>query len=65
MMMSEVVRLYQGMYGTVLYCGSTGRKPVRGLYLNTPPTPKQSRTVELQEAKEPELEVDMSLEEET
>ena len=53
------------MYGAVLYCGSTGRKPVRGLYLNTPPKPKQARTVELQEAEELELEVDSSLEEET
>ena len=53
-----------GMYGAVLYCGSTGRKPVRGLYLNTPPKPKQAKTVELQEAEEPKLEVNSSQEEE-
>ena len=52
------------MYGAVLYCGSPGRKPVQGLYLNTPPKPKQARTVELQEAEQQELEVDRSLEEE-
>ena len=52
------------MYGAVLYCGSTGRKPVKGLYLNTPPKPKQARTVELQEAEQLELEGDRSLEEE-
>jgi hypothetical protein len=53
------------MYGAVLYCGSTGREPVRGLYLNTPPKPKQAKAVELQEAEQHELEVDRSLEEET
>ena len=41
------------------------RKPVKGLYLNTPPKPKQAEEVELQEAEEQELEVDGSLEEET
>ena len=53
------------MYGAVLYCGSTGRKPVKGLYLNTPPKPKQAKAEELQEAEGQELEVDGSLEEET
>ena len=38
---------------------------MKGLYLNTPPKPKQARTVELQEAEQQELEVDRSLEEET
>ena len=37
---------------------------MKGLYLNTPPKPKQARTVELQEAEQQELEVDRSLEEE-
>jgi hypothetical protein len=37
---------------------------VKGLYLNTPPKPKQAKTVELQEAEQLELEDDMSLEEE-
>ncbi len=52
------------MYGAVLYCGSTGRKPVRGLYLNTPPKPKQAKKVELQEAEQLEQEDDRSQEEE-
>ncbi len=38
---------------------------MKGLYLNTPPKPKQARTVELQEAEQQELEVDRSLEEGT
>ena len=37
---------------------------MKGLYLNTPPKPKQARTVELQEAEQQELEVDRSREEE-
>ena len=37
---------------------------MKGLYLNTPPKPKQARTVELQEAEQLELEGNMSLEEE-
>ncbi len=37
---------------------------MRGLYLNTPPKPKQAKTVELQEAEKLELEVDSSREEE-
>ena len=37
---------------------------MKGLYLNTPPKPKQARTVELQEAEQPEPEDDRSLEEE-
>ena len=38
---------------------------MKGLYLNTPPKPKQAKVVELQEAEGRELEVDGSLEEET
>jgi hypothetical protein len=38
---------------------------VKGLYLNTPPKPKQAKVEELQEAEGHELEVDGSLEEET
>ncbi len=38
---------------------------MRGLYLNTPPKPKQAKVEELQEAEELEHEVDGSLEEET
>ncbi len=37
---------------------------MRGLYLNTPPKPKQAKAEELQEAEGQELEVDRSLEEE-
>ena len=37
---------------------------MRGLYLNTPPKPKQAKEVKQQEAEELELEVDRSLEEE-
>ncbi len=37
---------------------------MKGLYLNTPPKPKQAREAELQEAEQQELEVDRSLEEE-
>ena len=37
---------------------------MKGLYLNTPPKPKQARTVELQEAEQLELEGDRSREEE-
>ena len=38
---------------------------MKGLYLNTPPKPKQAKAEELQEAEGQELEVDGSLEEET
>ena len=37
---------------------------MKGLYLNTPPKPKQAKAEELQEAEGLELEVDGSLEEE-
>ncbi len=37
---------------------------MKGLYLNTPPKPKQAKAVELQEAEQQELEDDRSLEEE-
>ena len=36
---------------------------MKGLYLNTPPKPKQARTLELQEAEQQELEGDRSREE--
>ena len=38
---------------------------MKGLYLNTPPKPKQAKAVELQEAEQLELEDDRRLEEET
>ena len=37
---------------------------MKGLYLNTPPKPKQAKAMELQEAEQHELEDDRSLEEE-
>ena len=38
---------------------------MKGLYLNTPPKPKQAKAVELQEAEQLEMDDDISLEEET
>ncbi len=37
---------------------------MKGLYLNTPPKPKQAKAVELQEVEQQKLEDDRSLEEE-
>ena len=45
----------EGLYGAVLYCGSTGRRHVQGLSLNIPPKPKQAKGYESHERRNKKL----------